>query len=157
MKMRKLGNFIAAICSALLLITGFASVGPDKKTVSAAPLPPTAEALYDLSTVWERTGYVDGRFYCYRLPGIVTLTDGTLLSYCEKRIGQDGSTASSDQAVMNLVAKRVMTAARPGEGKSSSWTAKICFGRRRAWTNSFPLPFRDRSWRWTDRKSIAFT
>lgn len=84
--MRKLGNFIAAICSALLLITGFASVGPDKKTVSAAPLPPTAEALYDLSTVWERTGYVDGRFYCYRLPGIVTLTDGVPFSLTARSV-----------------------------------------------------------------------
>lgn len=127
--MRKLRNFIAAICSALLLITGFASVVPDKKTVSAAPVPPTEDSLYDLSTVWERTGYVDGRFYCYRLPGIVTLTDGTLISYCEKRMGQDGATASSDQAVMNLVAKK----SRDG-GKTWGSEILIVDGENMLWT-----------------------
>ena len=104
--MRKYIQWIAAFFTAVLVAFGIAMNGGGEKTVSAAPLPPEADSSYELSTIWERTGYENGRFYCYRLPGIVTLEDGSLLAYCEKRMGSDGLTASSDQALMNIIAKK---------------------------------------------------
>ena len=104
--MRKYIQWIAAFFTAVLVAFGIAMNGGSERTVSAAPLPPEADSSYELSTIWERTGYENGRFYCYRLPGIVTLEDGSLLAYCEKRMGSDGLTASSDQALMNIIAKK---------------------------------------------------
>lgn len=104
--MRKYIQWIAAFFTAVLVAFGIAMNGGGERTVSAAPLPPEADSSYELSTIWERTGYENGRFYCYRLPGIVTLEDGSLLAYCEKRMGSDGLTASSDQALMNIIAKK---------------------------------------------------
>lgn len=105
-QMRKFVQLVAAFFAAVLLVFGMVSYGGETAAVSAAPLPPEADSDYELSTIWERTGYENGRFYCYRLPGIVTLEDGSLLAYCEKRMGSDGLTASSDQALMNIIAKK---------------------------------------------------